>query len=149
MKALQFKRSIGKYVAARAAGSIVAGRGSKYGPLALRDIDVPDLPSDEWVRIRPRLTGICGSDLATIDGRSAANITFNDVAATELEASEGAVEKIISDAIIVQSAAGAGLDAQAALEALSPRSAAITASGVISAVESGARGVGTRRAPAP
>jgi threonine dehydrogenase-like Zn-dependent dehydrogenase len=32
---------------------------------------MPRLPSDDWVKVRPRLTGICGSDLATIDGRSA------------------------------------------------------------------------------
>src|SRR6185503_19646916 len=41
-----------------------------WGPLKLRDADVPDLPTAEWVRVRPRLSGICGSDLATVDGRS-------------------------------------------------------------------------------
>ena len=28
------------------------------------------LPADDWVRLRPRLAGICGSDLATVDGRA-------------------------------------------------------------------------------
>ncbi len=46
------------------------GRGAAWGPLRLRDADVPDLPTPDWVRVRPRLSGICGSDLATIDGRS-------------------------------------------------------------------------------
>ncbi|MBY6128248.1 acyl-CoA/acyl-ACP dehydrogenase [Qipengyuania aquimaris] len=52
--------------------------------------------------------GLDARAYTTIDGRSAANITFNDVAATELQASEEAVEKIISDAIIVQSAEAVG-----------------------------------------
>ena len=70
MKALQFERNLPRYAAARIAGSVVPGRGGAWGPLRLRDIDVPDLPTPDWVRVRPRLAGICGSDLATIDGRS-------------------------------------------------------------------------------
>ena len=52
------------------AGSLRPGRGARYGPLSLRDVDPPELPGPEWLRLRPRLSGICGSDLATIDGRS-------------------------------------------------------------------------------
>lgn len=70
MKALQFSRNIPRYGAARLASSFVAGRGASVGPLALKDIDVPELPGPDWVRVRPRLAGICGSDLATVDGRS-------------------------------------------------------------------------------
>ncbi|MET0739904.1 MAG: zinc-binding alcohol dehydrogenase, partial [Acidimicrobiales bacterium] len=70
MKALQFERNLPRYAAARVAGAVVPGRGAAWGPLRLRDADVPDLPTPEWVRVRPRLSGICGSDLATIDGRS-------------------------------------------------------------------------------
>lgn len=70
MKALQFERNLPRYAAARLAGSIVPGRGATWGPLRLRDADVPDLPGPDWLRVRPRLAGICGSDLATIDGRS-------------------------------------------------------------------------------
>lgn len=70
MKALRFSRNLPRYGAARLAGSLVAGRGSGPGPLDLVDIDPPDLPGPDWVRVRPRLAGICGSDLATVDGRS-------------------------------------------------------------------------------
>src|SRR5690606_33969802 len=70
MKALRFERKPAKYVAAAVAGRLRAGSGASVGPLSLRDVDEPDLPTDEWVRLRPRLAGICGSDLATIDGRS-------------------------------------------------------------------------------
>ncbi|MDP1819272.1 MAG: zinc-binding dehydrogenase [Acidimicrobiales bacterium] len=70
MKALVFSRKPAKYAAAVLAGQLSPGRGAKVGPLALRDVDPPDLPGPRWVHVRPRLAGICGSDLATIDGTS-------------------------------------------------------------------------------
>ncbi|MEO6987732.1 MAG: zinc-binding dehydrogenase [Aquihabitans sp.] len=70
MKALRFERKPAKYVAASLAGRLSAGKGASVGPLRLADIDEVDLPTDEWVRLRPRLAGICGSDLTTIDGHS-------------------------------------------------------------------------------
>jgi threonine dehydrogenase-like Zn-dependent dehydrogenase len=70
VKALQFDRKVARYAAATVAGRLSPGRGAKVGPLRLADVDVPELPTPEWVRVRPRLAGICGSDLATIDGHS-------------------------------------------------------------------------------
>jgi threonine dehydrogenase-like Zn-dependent dehydrogenase len=70
VKALRFSRKPGKYVAAGVAGRIAAGKGASVGPLKLVDVDDLKLPADDWVRLRPRLAGICGSDLATIDGHS-------------------------------------------------------------------------------
>jgi threonine dehydrogenase-like Zn-dependent dehydrogenase len=70
MKSLVFERNLPRYAAARVAGSVVPGRGATWGPLRLKDTDPPELPGAEWVRVRPRLSGICGSDLATVDGRS-------------------------------------------------------------------------------
>ncbi|HKH03662.1 MAG TPA: zinc-binding dehydrogenase [Acidimicrobiales bacterium] len=70
MKALQFPRKPVRYAAGMVAGSLRPGRGARFGPLALRDVEPPELPGPEWVRVRPRLAGICGSDLATIDGTS-------------------------------------------------------------------------------
>jgi threonine dehydrogenase-like Zn-dependent dehydrogenase len=70
MKALLFERNLPRYAAARAAASVVGGLGARVGPLRLADVDQPELPGDDWLRVRPRLAGICGSDLATIDGRS-------------------------------------------------------------------------------
>jgi threonine dehydrogenase-like Zn-dependent dehydrogenase len=70
VKALLFDHSIPRYAAARLAGAVVPGLGSRVGPLTLSDVDEPELPAPGWHRIRPRLSGICGSDLATIDGRS-------------------------------------------------------------------------------
>jgi threonine dehydrogenase-like Zn-dependent dehydrogenase len=70
MKALVFERKVAKFAAAAVAGRIVGGRGAKHGPLSLKEVDPPAMPADGWVRLRPRLAGICGSDLATIDGQS-------------------------------------------------------------------------------
>lgn len=70
MKALRFERKPGKYVAAAVAGRLSPGKGAAVGPLKLRDVDEPELPAADWVRLRPLLAGICGSDLATIDGHS-------------------------------------------------------------------------------
>ncbi len=70
MKALVFERDLPRFAAAKVAGSLVSGRGVRVGPLQLDDIDPPELPGPDWVLVRPRLAGICGSDLATIDGAS-------------------------------------------------------------------------------
>jgi threonine dehydrogenase-like Zn-dependent dehydrogenase len=70
MKALVFSRKPVKFAAAIVAGRLAPGAGAKVGPLALRDVEPPELPGPGWVRVRPRLSGICGSDLATIDGTS-------------------------------------------------------------------------------
>ncbi len=71
MKALVFARKPARYVAAVLAGRVVSGAGAKVGPLKLHeDHDIPELPGPGWRYIKPRLAGICGSDLATIDGTS-------------------------------------------------------------------------------
>ena len=70
MKALVFSRKPARYAAAMVAGALRPGRGARFGPLSLRDVDPPEPPGPDWLRLRPRLSGICGSDLATIDGRS-------------------------------------------------------------------------------
>ncbi len=71
MRALLFERKIAKYAAATVAGRLSPGRGARVGPLRLAaDVDEPALPGPDWHRVRPRLAGICGSDLATIDGHS-------------------------------------------------------------------------------
>ncbi|MYE65204.1 MAG: alcohol dehydrogenase catalytic domain-containing protein, partial [Acidimicrobiaceae bacterium] len=71
VKALRFSRQEARYVAAALASRLRPGAGARWGPLKLINDDPPDLPGEDWLRVYPRLTGICGSDLATIDGRSA------------------------------------------------------------------------------
>lgn len=70
MKALRFSRKEVRYVAAMAASRWRPGAGARVGPLSLVEDDAPELPGEGWHRVWPRLSGICGSDLATIDGHS-------------------------------------------------------------------------------
>lgn len=72
MSRLVFSRKPVKFAAARLAGTLSPGRGAAVGPLKL-ETNVPlPLPGPEWVRLTPRLSGICGSDLAMIDGTASA-----------------------------------------------------------------------------
>ncbi len=70
MKALQVERSVPRFAMARIASEWKAGAGGRYGPLRLVDVLPPELPGPGWHRLLPRMSGICGSDLATVDGRS-------------------------------------------------------------------------------
>ena len=65
-----FERKLARYAAAAVASRLVPGAGGEVGPLRLRDVDPPELPGPGWRTVKPRLTGICGSDLATVEGRS-------------------------------------------------------------------------------
>lgn len=67
MKALQYRKNIPRYALLKLLGPrfprlYTAG----VAPLSLVDIPEPKLPTPQWVRIAPRLAGICGSDLATL-----------------------------------------------------------------------------------
>jgi threonine dehydrogenase-like Zn-dependent dehydrogenase len=70
VKALVFERKELKYAVAAIGSRLSPGFGSQVGPLRLKDIDPPEIPGDGWERVFPLLSGICGSDLATVDGRS-------------------------------------------------------------------------------
>lgn len=67
VQGLVFDLSIPKYALAKAIGGkfpkVHYGRGSC---LSLRELPPPKLPGPGWVRLKPVLTGLCGSDLATI-----------------------------------------------------------------------------------
>jgi threonine dehydrogenase-like Zn-dependent dehydrogenase len=68
---LELYRSVPRYVAARAVGERFPGLlAGPVAPLRLVNRDGPRPPAEGWGRMRPRLAGICGSDLSTISGRS-------------------------------------------------------------------------------
>src|SRR5437899_333514 len=68
---LELHRSVPKYLGARAFGGAMPGLLSgALSPLRYVDRKDPELPGDGWVRVSPRLSGICGSDLNTLTGRS-------------------------------------------------------------------------------
>ncbi len=68
MLALQYVRSIPSFALVRAAGGRADVATSSLSMLSLGDLPEPALPGPDWVRLRPRLAGICGSDLAAITG---------------------------------------------------------------------------------
>lgn len=74
MRAVELYRSVPRYVAARTLSGRLPGMpaaGVATAPLRLADRPGYPPPSRPgWVRLRPRLSGICGSDLATVTGRS-------------------------------------------------------------------------------
>ena len=70
VKALVFERNLPRFAASRVASLLGSGRGAGVGPLRLLDADPPERPAADWHQVRPLLSGICGSDLATLDGRS-------------------------------------------------------------------------------
>lgn len=70
VKALEFRRKELRYAAAAVSSRLRAGSGASTGPLALVERPAPELPGPGWHRLRPRLAGICGSDIATVDGTS-------------------------------------------------------------------------------
>jgi threonine dehydrogenase-like Zn-dependent dehydrogenase len=67
---LLFERSLPRFAAARVVSSFGSGRGAGVGPLRLVEQDAPEAPAGGWVHVDPVLSGICGSDLSTLDGRS-------------------------------------------------------------------------------
>jgi threonine dehydrogenase-like Zn-dependent dehydrogenase len=63
MLALEYNPSVPRHVAARFSPKI------GVGALRLRsDLDPPRPPGPDWVLVRPRLSGICGSDQALVNG---------------------------------------------------------------------------------
>ncbi|HWC06703.1 MAG TPA: zinc-binding alcohol dehydrogenase, partial [Gemmatimonadota bacterium] len=67
MLAVRYVRSVPRWLAARHGASRWPRLlDSPLSPIRLADVDPPPLPGPRWVRIRPLLSGICGSDLATV-----------------------------------------------------------------------------------
>ena len=71
LRALVYRKSVPRYLLMRAAAGRVGGlETGRFSPLQLEDVSEPDLPTPEWVRIRPLLSGICGSDLGTLSSEN-------------------------------------------------------------------------------
>ena len=70
-QSLELFRSAPRYLAARAVGAKVPGLvAGPLAPIRLSSMRDPVPPGDGWTRLKPTLSGICGSDLATLAGRS-------------------------------------------------------------------------------
>lgn len=71
MLALQMYRSLPRHLAGRAVGDRLPGILSGYAaPLRLVTIDEPKIERPGWTRLKTRLSGVCGSDLGALSGRT-------------------------------------------------------------------------------
>ena len=71
MQALVYRKSIPRYLLMRAAAKrIKTLETGRLSPLQLEETQDPELPTPEWVRVRPLLSGICGSDLGTLSSEN-------------------------------------------------------------------------------
>src|SRR5689334_2616361 len=69
MLALEMYRSPAKFLAAKAVGGRIPGiLTGPAAPLRLVTINEPKAEREGWARIRPILSGICGSDLGMVTG---------------------------------------------------------------------------------
>ncbi|MFI5311586.1 MAG: zinc-binding dehydrogenase [Gemmatimonadales bacterium] len=67
MRAITFEAPIPRYLVTLAAGKVAnAFHVGAHACTRYREVAAPDLPSGDWVRIRTRLGGICGSDLGIV-----------------------------------------------------------------------------------
>ena len=70
MKAIQYTKSIPRYLVMRHLGKRWRNLYTSFvSCVHLVDIPEPQLPTPEWVKVRTRLSGICGSDLAIITAK--------------------------------------------------------------------------------
>ena len=70
MRALRIDRSVSRFAISRIAASVSTARAAKISSLEHVTIDLPERPGDGWMTLRPLLTGICGSDLALVEGHA-------------------------------------------------------------------------------
>ena len=73
---LEYHRSVTRYFAGRTVTGAVGGArtaaavAANLSPLRLITRPEPRVPADGWTRVRPILSGICGSDLGLLTGRN-------------------------------------------------------------------------------
>ena len=113
MKAVSFELSLPRLAAARIAGIFSpAGFVARFGPTRLLDLPDPRPRRDDWVVVRPRVTGVCGSDVkeifldADLDNPLRALISFphvlgHEVAATVVEAGPAVRRVRVGDRVAV------------------------------------------------
>jgi threonine dehydrogenase-like Zn-dependent dehydrogenase len=69
--ALQYRKSVPRYLLMRASAKRVKGLDtSRLSPLQFEEAPEPKLPTPDWVRVKPLLSGICGSDLGTLSAEN-------------------------------------------------------------------------------
>ena len=96
MHALVYRKSIPRYLLMRAGSKrIKTLETSRFSPLQLEDIPEPELPTPEWVRVKPLLSGICGSDLGTLSSENSPY--FSPITSPPFVMGHEVIGKIVED----------------------------------------------------
>ena len=96
MLALQMFRSVPRTVAGKAIGGRMPGVLSGFAaPLRLVTIDDPRVDRPGWARLRTRLSGICGSDLGALSGRT--SLYFSAVVSLPFVPGHEVVAELLED----------------------------------------------------
>ena len=68
MNSIQFEYSVPRYVLSKMMGKVSKSFywNSRLSCIRLRCVEIPKLPNDEWVKVKVKYGGICGSDLNLI-----------------------------------------------------------------------------------
>lgn len=129
MKAIVFDKNIPRYVVmkllgARRAARTSTARWSVLSPVSLRDIPQKPLPTPEWVRVSPILSGICGSDLSVLSAKGSpyfspltstpfvlghevvGNVTEMGAEVKACESAEGLQSLSVGDRVVLEPALG-------------------------------------------
>ena len=94
--ALEMFRSVSRLVAAKAVGGRIPGiLSGPAAPLRLVNRDQPEATRPGWARIRVRLSGICGSDLGALSGRT--SLYFSGVVSMPFVPGHEVVGDLIDD----------------------------------------------------
>ena len=116
MLALQYRKSVPRYAWVHLLGGRFPRTATGVGSfLRLTRVPEPDLPTSSWARIRPLLSGICGSDLAAVAGKSSiylsAFLSFpfvlgHEVVGHVVETGSAVKEVKVGDRVVLEPALG-------------------------------------------
>jgi threonine dehydrogenase-like Zn-dependent dehydrogenase len=96
MLALEMFRSVPRTVAGRAVGGRMPGILSGFAaPLRLMTIDEPKVDRPGWARLKTRLSGICGSDLGMLSGKT--SLYFSAVVSLPFVPGHEVVAELLDD----------------------------------------------------
>ena len=96
MLALEMFRSVPRTVAGRAVGGRMPGILSGFAaPLRLMTINEPKVDRPGWARLKTRLSGICGSDLGMLSGRT--SLYFSAVVSLPFVPGHEVVAELLDD----------------------------------------------------
>jgi threonine dehydrogenase-like Zn-dependent dehydrogenase len=116
MLALQYRKSVPRYIWVRLLGGRFPRMLTAPGAfLRLTRLPDPRLPTPNWVRVRPILGGICGSDVAALSGKSSIYLSAftsfpfvpgHEIVGRVVETGDAASRFSIGDRVVLEPALG-------------------------------------------